>query len=62
MQNADLTEKRGTLWNMKNLFPYMKIGKEILKFGDIEIEKNKFYRYKTPIFKKRCRYWESISF
>ena len=31
------------------------MGKEILTFGDIEIEKNKFYRHKTPIF-KRCRY------
>ena len=26
--------------------------KEILKFGDIEIEKNKFYFHKTPIFLK----------
>ena len=24
-------------------------GKEILTFGDIKIEKNKFYRYKTPL-------------
>ena len=24
--------------------------KEILTFGNIEIEKNKFYRHKTPIF------------
>ena len=28
----------------------IKIGKEILTFRDIEIEKNKFYRNKTPIF------------
>ena len=28
------------------------MGKEILTFGDIEIEKNKFYRNKTPIFSK----------
>ena len=28
------------------------MGKEILTFGDIEIEKNKFYRHKTPIFLK----------
>ena len=28
------------------------MGKEILKFGDIEIEKNKFCRNKTPIFLK----------
>ena len=28
------------------------MGKEILTFGDIEIEKSKFYRSKTPIFLK----------
>ena len=28
------------------------MGKEILTFGDIEIENNKFYRNKTPIFLK----------
>ena len=32
------------------------MGKEILTFGDIEIEKNKFYHHKTPISLKRCRY------
>ena len=26
------------------------MSKEILTFGDIEIEKNKFYRHKSPIF------------
>ena len=26
------------------------MGKEILKVGDIEIEKNKFYHHKNPIF------------
>ena len=26
--------------------------KEILTFGNIEIEKNKFYCYKTPLFQK----------
>ena len=25
------------------------MGKEILTFGDIEIEKNKFYHHKTPV-------------
>ena len=30
----------------------MKMGKEILTFGNIEIEKNKFYHHKTPIFLK----------
>ena len=28
------------------------MGKEILTFGDIEIEKNKFYRHKSAIFLK----------
>ena len=28
------------------------LGKEILTFGNIEIEENKFYRHKTPIFLK----------
>ena len=28
------------------------MGKEILMFWDIEIEKNKFYFHKTPIFLK----------
>ena len=32
------------------------MGKETLTFGVTEIEKNKFYRNKTPIFFKRCRY------
>ena len=26
------------------------MGKEILTFGNFEIEENKFYRHKTPIF------------
>ena len=30
----------------------IKICKEILTFGNIEIEKSKFYRNKTPIFLK----------
>ena len=28
------------------------MGKEILTFGNIENEKNKFYRNKTPIFQR----------
>ena len=28
------------------------LGKEILTFGNIEIEENKFYCHKTPIFLK----------
>ena len=30
------------------------MGKEILVFGDIEIEKNKFYCHKSSFF-RRCR-------
>ena len=37
------------------------MGKENLTFRDIKIDKNKCYRYGSPLFKKRCRYWESIS-
>ena len=40
----------------------MKSGKEILTFGDIEIEKNKFYWQKTSyypqLFLKECEYTE----
>ena len=32
------------------------MSKEILTFGDIEIEKNKFYSHERPIFLKRYRY------
>ena len=49
MQNADLTEKSGTLQNIqKIIFIYIKMRKKILTFGDIEIEKTKFYIYKIP--------------
>ena len=34
----------------ENLLSLIKMGKEILTFGNIEIEKNKCYRDKTPIF------------
>ena len=49
MQNADLTKKKNII-KQNTLFSYIKIGKEILTFGDIEIKKNKSYRHKTPIF------------
>ena len=31
------------------------MGKEMLTPGDIEIEKNSFYHYKSPLF-RGCRY------
>ena len=61
MQNADLARKSRTLKNINNLFSYIKMGKEILTFGNIEIEKkNKFYYHKTYFF-GRFRYRENIS-
>ena len=33
-------------------FSYIKMGQEILMFGDNEIENSKFYRHKTPILLK----------
>ena len=51
MQNAYLTEISRTLLNLKNLFLYIKLGKEILTVDIIKIEKQKiFYGNKTPIF------------
>ena len=35
---------------------YIKIEKTIIKFGDIEIQKQKFHQYKGPISIK-CRCW-----
>ena len=32
------------------------MGKETVTFGNIEIEKNKFYRQKTPPIFEKCRY------
>ena len=49
MQNADFTIKSETSWNINNLFSCIKMNEEILKSGNIEIQKNKFYHYKTPI-------------
>ena len=48
MQNADLAKKKRNIKH-KNLLSHIKMGKEILTFGGIEIEKNKFYHHKTAI-------------
>ena len=42
--------KKENIIKHKNLLSHVKIGREILTFRDIELEKNKFYRYKSPIF------------
>ena len=55
IQNVDLTKIRGALQGIKNIFSYIKMIKEVLTFGEIEIEKkkkNNIYRYKTSIFLK----------
>ena len=39
MQNADLTKKAQHYKTLKTLFSYVKMGKEILTFGNIAIEK-----------------------
>ena len=46
---------------IQNLLSHIKMAKEILTFGDIEIEKNKFYHHKTPIFLKDIDIEKSIS-
>ena len=42
MQNANLMKKSETLQRIKNWISYIKMDKEILTFGDIEIEKKMF--------------------
>ena len=37
MQNTDLTEKSGTIWNIKFIMT-LKMGKMCLAFGVVEIE------------------------
>ena len=49
MQNADLTEKQNIIKH-KNVFSYIKMGKEILTFGNIEIEKKIFLPSYTSYF------------
>ena len=53
MQNDDLSKNSETLKN-KNLKMgtkyHIKMGKKIIKFGDVELEKHKFHCHKNPIF------------
>ena len=52
MQNADLTEKLEH-YRFKKIYNflqvYVKMEKLIIKSGDIEIQKQKFYQQKEPI-------------
>ena len=49
MQNIDLTEMPNIIKH-KKILSHIKMGKEILKFGDIKIEKNKFIPIKVLFF------------
>ena len=48
--NESGAEYKIFIWLKKALFSHIEIGKEILMFADIIIEKDKFYCYKSPIF------------
>ena len=48
IQNAALTKKENTIKH-KNLLSPIKTSREILTFGGIKIEKNKFYRNKISV-------------
>ena len=44
--------KKEKIIKHKKLLSHIKVSKEILTFGNIEIEKDNYYRNKTPIFLK----------
>ena len=44
-----MTKKKWNIIKHKNLSSHIKLGKEMLMFGNIEIEKSKFYCNKTPV-------------
>ena len=52
MQYADFTEKKGNIIKHKHSLSQIKMGKEILTFWDIEIDKRNFYRHESPTFLK----------
>ena len=49
-RDANLTEQKWNIIKHKNVFSCIKMGNGILTFGDIEIEKYKFYCFKSHIF------------
>ena len=49
-KHIHFTEKKRNIIRHKNLFSHIKIGNKNSTFGDIKIEKNKFYRSQSPIF------------
>ena len=52
--------KKRNVIKHKNLLSHIKMGENILTFGDTEIEKNGFHRNKTPI-PLRDIYWKRLT-
>ena len=42
--------KKAERYKNKDSLPYIKMDKEILWFGDIKVQKYKFYCYESPTF------------
>ena len=50
MQNAELTDKKRIIVKHKSLLLHLKMSKEILIFGNIEIQKNNFTKISLLFF------------
>ena len=49
-EKYQLDRNKRNIVKHKNLLSHIKMGKNILTFSDIEIERNNFYRHEGPIF------------
>ena len=49
LQNANLIKERGELKKLKKIITTYKMGNGMIKFGDVEVEKNKFHQHKNSI-------------
>ena len=47
IKNINFEQKKWNIIKHKNLLPHINMGKEVLKFHEIEIEKRKFYCHKN---------------
>ena len=52
MQNIDLTKKKQSIIKYKKLLSHIKLGKEILTYGDIENEKINSTTIRVLLLKK----------
>ena len=63
LQNAELTEKSGTLLKklqIKKILKFFKVYikmEKVIKFGEIKTQKQTFHQNKEPISIKKYRYW-----